>query len=631
MITVRIKKLPKQLINRIAAGEVVERPASALKELMENSIDAQADKITIDLLQGGIKQIKVSDNGAGIHQDDIGLSIEQHATSKISDEEDLYRIATLGFRGEGLASVASVSRFTLASKIADELHGYAISSNFGLIEPIMPKAMNNGTIVEVQDLYHNIPARKKFLKSETTEYSHCRGVFERIALSYPQINFQLSNNGKVIHNLQNQTLLERIATLFGNDYTHHYFEILEISGLTLSGYVYHPSYLSGNKVVQYFYVNGRFVRDKVIQNAIKQGFSGVLHHDHQPQYVLFLEVNPEEVDVNVHPTKSEVRFRESGAVHSFISSSLKKALGQDIHHQEATIASGEAVRISSEGVLTSDYARDINLNNQPANPVSFPTSYRQANSNINPSENRKSHAQYSYANSSNEAKAIREWLPPRENLKPFKSTKQELFHDLNNNDSADVVKLGYAIAQIHGVYILAQASDGMIVVDMHAAHERILLEKLKQQLQLKQLNSQNLLIPLRISVDEILFDTAKEHTDELKKLGFICDLTAENELVVEAVPILIKTSNCEKLVIDVLTELNKFGNSNVLAEHQEEVLSTMACHSAVRANHQLSIPEMNAILRDMEQTERANYCNHGRPTWFKLSMAELDGMFMRGK
>ena len=255
MITVRIKKLPKQLINRIAAGEVVERPASALKELMENSIDAQADKITIDLLQGGIKQIKVSDNGAGIHQDDIGLSIEQHATSKISDEEDLYRIATLGFRGEGLASVASVSRFTLASKIADELHGYAISSNFGLIEPIMPKAMNNGTIVEVQDLYHNIPARKKFLKSETTEYSHCRGVFERIALSYPQINFQLSNNGKVIHNLQNQTLLERIATLFGNDYTHHYFEILEISGLTLSGYVYHPSYLSGNKVVQYFYVS----------------------------------------------------------------------------------------------------------------------------------------------------------------------------------------------------------------------------------------------------------------------------------------------------------------------------------------------------------------------------------------
>jgi DNA mismatch repair protein MutL len=615
----RIKKLPAHLINRIAAGEVVERPASALKELMENSVDAKADKIIVELVQGGVKQIKVVDNGSGIHQDDIPLSIEQHATSKITDENDLYHIKTLGFRGEGLASIAAVSNFVLASKIADNDHGYSISSNFGAINPITPKAMNNGTIVEVADLYHNIPARKKFMKSETTEYAHCRGIFERIALSYPEVGFELINNGKTIYKLNKQTLLERIAGLFGDDYIHHYFEILEISGFNLSGYIYHPSYLSGNKTIQYFYVNGRYVRDKVIQNAIKQGFSGVLHHEHQPQYVLFLEVNPEEVDVNVHPTKSEVRFRESGGVHSFISGSLKKALGQDIHRVEAQHTE-TSVAVNNQELPVSEYPTNRSFNGGSG------ASFGMRQGGIQQNDWKR-----------DDSRAIREWLPPRGELKasPIRDTiiKAELFYEPDNIET-NITKpmLGYAVAQIHGVYILAQTTDGLIVVDMHAAHERILLEKLKQQLNANQLSSQNLLMPITVTLDEILFDTAMEHKNELLKLGFIIKFdSSSNELIIESVPMLINSSNIEKMLKDILIELNKYGNSNVLTEHQEEILSTMACHTAVRANHQLSIPEMNAILRDMEQTERANYCNHGRPTWFKLSMGELDGMFMRGK
>ena len=621
----RIKKLPAHLINRIAAGEVVERPASALKEIMENSVDAKSDRIIVELVEGGVKQIKVTDNGSGIHQDDIPLTIEQHATSKITVEDDLYNIQTLGFRGEGLASIAAVSNFVLASKIEANSHGYAISSNFGVINPVAPKALNNGTIVEVGDLYHNIPARKKFMKSETTEYAHCKAIFERIALSYPEVSFELSNNSKNIYKIGKQTLIERIASLFGEDYNHHYFEILECGNYNLSGYVYHPSYLSGNKTIQYFYVNGRYVRDKVIQNAIKQGFSGVLHHEHQPQYVLFLEVNPTDVDVNVHPTKSEVRFRESGSVHSFISSSIKKALGNDIH------------RANLEQTITN--TRNTEL------PATFESNYtpKAFGGGGFPHNDWKQ----------DDSRAIREWLPPRGELRSSADNSQfvesrnevrsasrielgvrvELFSEEGNSHlNSTNPMLGFAIAQLHGVYILSQTTDGLIVVDMHAAHERILLEKLKTQLNHQEVSSQNLLMPVVVKLDEILFDSATEHKDTLSKLGF--SITYElnaTEIQVESVPVLFNASNIEQMVKDVINELNKYGNSNVLAEHQEEILSTMACHTAVRANHQLNIAEMNAILRDMEQTLRSNYCNHGRPTWFKLSMNELDAMFMRGQ
>lgn len=624
----RIKKLPNILINQIAAGEVVERPASALKELLENSIDARADKIIVDLTDGGIKQIKITDNGVGICEADLHLALDRHATSKLEDEDSLYNVTTLGFRGEGLASIASVSRFSLASRIEGSQHGYKISSNFGVLSDVVPGAVNNGTVVEVNELYHNIPARKKFLKAATTEYGHCKNVFERISLSYPQIGFELRHNGKMIYQLESQPLLQRISQLFGDDYTKSPFEILEtqMNNLSLSGYIYHPSYLSGTKTVQFFYINGRYVRDRVIQNAVKQGFSGVLHHEHQPQYVLFLEIDPHEVDVNVHPTKSEVRFREVGSIHNFISSSIRKALAVSPDSRvNATVfaTDGEEVRpITDNRTSFVDTNRSTGYNSVPAYEKSssagarFSDNFRRENAQA-PGKS-----------------AIRQWLPPEGVLNSLVTTQKSanLFTEDNNETYSEVLPmLGFALALLGGIYILSQADDGLIVVDMHAAHERIILERLKQQVANHDVPAQRLLVPLELDIDEIMAATFKEHETDLKALGIECRLLDSTKLEVEAIPLLINTTDTGRLVLDTLSELSSYGNSNALAEHSEEILSTIACHSAVRANHQLTITQMNSILRDMEQTLRADYCNHGRPTWFRLSMQELDTMFMRGK
>jgi DNA mismatch repair protein MutL len=619
----RIKKLPNILINRIAAGEVVERPASALKELLENSIDANADKIIVELNEGGIKQIKITDNGLGICNDDLPLALDRHATSKLENEDGLYNVTTLGFRGEGLASIASVSRFSLSSKIDSSQYGYKISSNFGVLSDVSPSALNNGTVVEVSELYHNIPARKKFLKSATTEYAHCKGVFERIALSYPQITFELWHNTKIIYQLSAEPLLQRIAQLFGDEYIKNPFEILETqaNGLSLSGYVYHPSYLPGNKTVQYFYINGRYVRDRVIQNSLKQGFSGVLHHEHHPQYVLFLEIDPYEVDVNVHPTKSEVRFREVGSIHGFISSSVRKALAStpemkrpvlETNSVEITGPSSDNSPTYSSGSGSFSHTKTASYERSPGS--SFSANFRRENT-----------AEVSRS-------VIKKWLPPEAGLQSAGGLKPtELFSENQSvrEDTAPI--LGFAVALLNGVYILSQTDDGLIVVDMHAAHERIILERLKSQLEKNQISSQSLLMPLVLDIDEILVATFTEHQTELKTLGIECKLLANNKLEIEAIPLLVDATDIERLVVDTLRELSNYGNSNALIQHSEEILSTIACHSAVRANHHLTTQQMNAILRDMEQTLRADYCNHGRPTWFKLSMQELDGMFMRGK
>lgn len=622
----RIKKLPNILINRIAAGEVVERPASALKEILENSIDAYATKITVELSSGGIRGIKLIDNGVGICYDDMALALDRHATSKIKNEDDLYQIVTLGFRGEGLASIASVSNFKLSSKIKEDKHGYIISSQFGIISEVMPSAINDGTIVEVNELYHNIPARKKFLKAEATEYGHCKAVFERIALSNPNIEFELKHNGKVVYNLPIQPLLARVEAIFGHDYNHHYFEMLEMSinDLNLSGYVYHPSYLSGTKTVQYFYLNGRYVRDKVIQNAIKQGFSGVLHHEHQPQYVLFLEINPSEVDVNVHPTKSEVKFREVGSVHNFISSSIRKALAVNVKEQ------------TYENSLVEQHLEQ-KFSSKDLSPMAFTTSHS-TYSNTSSRDYGYGHSIANKYDKLSESKIIKQWLPNDE-LPHFTTEvnqrnlqNQSLFTtSIKKNEDATIFPLGNAIAQLHGVYILSQTHDGLIVVDMHAAHERIVLEKLKKQLENSDVISQQLLIPVNLPIKEEISEVLDTHSEELKRLGFDISLIGEKEIIIRSIPSLLDSSKIEKLVFDLLLEFSKYGNSNVITDHTEEVLSTMACHSAVRANHHLTIPEMNALLREMEDTDRANYCNHGRPTWFKMSMKELDGMFMRGK
>jgi DNA mismatch repair protein MutL len=627
-MTQRIHKLEDNLVNRICAGEVVERPASALKEILENSIDAGATTISVELEQGGVKLIKITDNGSGIAADDLTLAIERHATSKLNSEDDLYAIQTLGFRGEGLASIASVSWFNLSSREAGS-SGYQISNIFGDIQPVKPAALNYGTIVEVKDLYHNIPARKKFLKSETTEYQHCKTVFDRLSLSHPEITFKLSHNDKEIYNLSSSDLIGRTVDLYGSSYGKKYFTIAEIAGedLTLSGYVYHPAYLEQNKNLQIFFVNGRYVRDKVIQSAVKQGFSSVLHHEHSPNYVLFLTINPADIDVNVHPSKSEVRFKDSGAIHSFISRSLKKAL---------------ALTLSS--TLAEDSFTGRNHDSDNYTPTPYPAgngatydkqvSNWQGNDYQSSAQNYKNSQPYQRPLENN-PDLVREWLGS--SLGGMnKTSSSDLFVEDGDElsgvaNNATFPPLGHAIAQLQGVYILSQTRDGMIVVDMHAAHERIILEKLKRQLGTNAIAAQQLLMPLALNVNPILIEASHKHRDELSLLGFELDVIGEQQLAIRAIPLLLDGEQTEQLVRDVLQDLANFGSSNVILQHQEEILSTMACHCAVRANHQLSIAEMDALLREMEQTERSNYCNHGRPTWFKLTMHDLDGMFMRGK
>lgn len=624
----KIHKLNDHLVNRICAGEVVERPASALKEILENSIDAEASQINVELLEGGIKLIRVTDNGSGIAAEDLPLAIERHATSKLISEDDLYAIHTLGFRGEGLASIASVSWFNLASRLANNSIGYQISNIFGEVQEVKPASLNFGSVVEAKDLYHNIPARKKFLKSETTEYSHCKTAFERLAVSHPEIGFRLSHNTKEIYNLPASDLVQRVADLFGNSYATRAFCVAEVGGeeLTLSGYVYHPAYLEQNKNVQLFYVNGRFVRDKVVQNAIKQGFSGVLHHEHAPNYALFLTLDAADVDVNVHPSKSEVRFKDSGAIHSFISRSLKKTLAVSMNQSNSDLNSAE---MSS---------RDIShLSTLAAEDFPKYQNYAGANSSSeNMTRSTGFATQGTYPNNtefSQNPNLVREWLGSS-----FPINRQIMNNDLFTDEETNSAEnnltlppLGHALAQLQGVYILAQNKDGMIVVDMHAAHERIILERLKLQLGTNAIAAQQLLMPLALQVTPRMLESLSQHHAELSLLGFEIDIIGEEQLAIRAIPLLLDDGKTEQLVREVLQDLVNFGGSNVILEHQEEILSTMACHCAVRANHQLSLAEMNALLREMEQTERSNYCNHGRPTWFKLTMRDLDEMFMRGK
>jgi DNA mismatch repair protein MutL len=617
----RIYKLDNNLINRIAAGEVVERPASALKELIENSIDARATKIVVELINGGISLIKITDDGGGIHKDDLLLSIDRHATSKLTSEDDLYNVSTLGFRGEGLASIASVADFNLSSKPKNSECGYKVSSVYGVISNVVPASMNVGTVVEVHNLYHNIPARKKFLKAETTEYGHCKNVFERLALSNPQIHFELKHNGKEVYRLTADNLLNRIVALFGDEYAKNYFEILEPqpNGLSISGYIYHPSYIKSSKPLQYFYVNSRYVRDKVVQNAVKQGYSGVIHHEHQPHYVLFLDIAVGEVDVNVHPTKTEVRFRESGSVHGFIASSIRKYLSQNITHDkvDTTVAISSPSTYSDNLVSDTLIKQPLHLDSgvkaqysfdlSPAKPSFMPNDFKARDF----------------------TKVTQNWLNDSSSALPDKNTSSNQ-DGVHLHSQSQNISLGYAIAQLNGIYILAQTQDGLIVVDMHAAHERIMLERLKEQYLSHQVVVQSLLLPITFLIADELIEALQHNLDNLSALGFIVD-NQHGEVTINGVPALINAKDSKQLLLDTLTELSNFGGSQVINESYEKVLSVMACHSAVRANHQLSIDEMNAVLRDMEQTPRANYCNHGRPTWFKISMHELDGMFMRGK
>jgi len=596
----RIHLLPDQLISQIAAGEVVERPASALKELLENSLDAGSSDIQVSLLQGGVKQLKVTDNGTGIAQDDLAMALTRHATSKISTLEDLEAVASLGFRGEALASVASVSRTQVSSRAQGTKHAWRIASNGSEISSIEPTALDAGCIVEVNDLYFNTPARRKFLKTEATEFGHCEEAFIRAALSRPDVAFMLQHNGRALSRFSVSEPQKRFSEVLGAEFAAEAIAVDEsAAGLRLWGLVAKPTFNRNSRDTQYVYVNGRFVRDKLIAHAIRQAYQDVLHHDRHPAFVLFLELDTNLVDVNVHPAKTEVRFRDGQAIHQFIFHSLHKALATPTGTSNAVTASQAQYNPFTSTQSYPSYQSQINLavNESPSFYATMFTKTGEA-------DNRQFSSPVCYAD------------------------------ELQNGEAQDY-PLGFAVAQIHGVYVLAQNAQGLVVVDMHAAHERIMYEKLKNALDSKNVPMQPLLLPVSFNADRLEVATVNEEltsgAGNLQQLGFDIAVLSPNTLAVRAVPTMLQNADAVTLARDVLRDLREYGGSRALTERRNELLGTMACHAAVRANRSLTIPEMNALLRDMEATERSGQCNHGRPTWFQVSMGDLDKMFMRGK
>ena len=586
-----IHLLPDLLINQIAAGEVIERPASALKELLENSLDAGASDIAVQLEGGGIKLLRVRDNGKGIARDDLPLALMRHATSKIASLDDLQRVASMGFRGEALASMAAVAQLSLSSSTALDAHGWKVEARDGQMSEPAPTSHAQGSTVELRELYFNTPARRKFLKSEATEFAHCEETFKRIALSRPDVAFSLQHNGRTVWQLPVQPPAERIAAILGEEFGHAAVSVeRQTANLLLQGFAALPAYSRSTRDAQYFFVNGRFVRDKVAGHALRQAYQDILHHQRHPAFVLFLDLPPEQVDVNVHPAKSEVRFRESQGVHQFIFHTLQQAL--------SIPASG------GQGAAGTD--------SKPA-----------------PAQPQQQHIGLGTAQ---QAAAYRLWemQAGKEEGESGKITPT-LYSPLTTRHSPEFPPLGYALAQLSGIYILAQNAHGLAVVDMHAAHERIVYEKFKAALDAERIATQPLLIPVTFHAEPLDVATAEANQQALDRLGFDIAPLSPTTLAVRAMPVMLRQAEAETVAFEVLRELREYGASRALTERRDELLATIACHAAVRANHALSITEMNALLREMEQTERTGQCNHGRPTWFQLSLTDLDKMFMRGK
>lgn len=625
----KIHLLPDQLISQIAAGEVVERPASALKELLENSVDAGSKQIQVALQQGGMKLLKVSDDGHGIAKDDLELALTRHATSKIQSLEDLEQVGSLGFRGEALASIASISRTVLTSRQRAASHAWQISAEGTHGQAVSPAALDVGTIVEVHDLYFNTPARRKFLKTENTEFGHCEDAFTRVALSRPNVGFLLQHNGKAITRLAANTPQQRITDVLGSEFAAQSVWLEEDSGgLRLWGMTASPTYQRHSRDSQYVFVNGRFVRDKLIAHAIKQAYQDVLHGDKHPAFVLFLELDPSLVDVNVHPAKTEVRFRESQAVHRFIFHSLHKALAKtsaEIQASQPVQAPFNPFRPANVPAFT-----------MPREQVEMPLQSRPAfGGNYQPAMNDGAAlAQQFYGQLYGD-------LTPTATVGSIEESDssvslQEVTPVMASSTAAEAPQqypLGFALGQLHGIYILAQNAQGMVVIDMHAAHERIMYERLKNALSEKAIATQPLLIPISFYAEKVEVATLQslQGSDTLQQLGFDLATLSPTTIAIRAVPTMLQDADVVALARSVLRDLHEYGASRVLLERQNEVLGTMACHSAVRANRQLTITEMNALLRDMEATERSGQCNHGRPTWFQVSLNDLDKMFMRGE
>ncbi len=606
----QIQVLPDLLISQIAAGEVVERPASVLKELLENSLDAGALEIQVSLEAGGIARIQVEDDGSGIAQADFGLALARHATSKIRSLDDLESVGSLGFRGEALASIAAVARVSLTSRTHDAPHAWTLAAEGtgSTVEPVQPAARQPGTTLTVADLYFNTPARRKFLRTEATEFGHCENVFQRIALARPDVAFLLKHNGRVSAHYRVQTVGERVAAILGKEFSaaSHALEA-EAGTLALRGFAGAPQAARSRADSQYFFVNGRFVRDRLLSHAVREAYSDVLHGDRQPAYALFLELDPRGVDVNVHPAKTEVRFRDSRSIHQFIFHAVKRALSPAAGQAPVAFAELGAASPSGDGFVA---PRPAYRPYQPGLGVEQPVAAYQslfagtgASAGANAGATLAAPPAMQYARPDGLPETARPGAPP----------------------------LGYALAQLHGVYILAQNEAGLVLVDMHAAHERIVYEKMRNALDAGALQRQSLLVPAMFQADSVEVATAEEQQDALDTLGFEIGVASPTTLAVRAVPASLAGGDLPALARSVLADLREYGATEALAARRDELLSTMACHAAVRANRILSVPEMNALLREMEATERAGSCNHGRPTWYQLSMADLDRLFLRGR
>ncbi|GHS82892.1 DNA mismatch repair protein MutL [Pseudomonas sp. PAGU 2196] len=627
----RIQLLSPRLANQIAAGEVVERPASVAKELLENSLDSGARRIDVEVEQGGVKLLRVRDDGGGISADDLPLALARHATSKIRELEDLEGVLSLGFRGEALASISSVARLTLTSRTANASEAWQVETEGRDMTPrVQPAAHPVGTSVEVRDLFFNTPARRKFLKAEKTEFDHLQEVIRRLALARFDVGFHLRHNGKSIlslHEAHDETArARRVGAICGPGFMEQALPIdVERNGLRLWGWVGLPTFSRSQADLQYFFVNGRAVRDKLVAHAVRQAYRDVLFNGRHPTFVLFLELEPNGVDVNVHPTKHEVRFREGRSVHDFLYGTLHRALA-DVRPEDqlaAPAAAGDIVRPSGQQAGEFGPQGEMRL----ASPVlEQPRAPQFSISNGGSGSGYQS--QYSPRPSqplpAAESQAVyREFYKPLSDGAAAPSSLPE--------SQGDIPPLGYALAQLKGIYILAENAVGLVLVDMHAAHERIMYERLKVAMASEGLSGQPLLVPESLALSQREADCAEEHAQWFQRLGFELQRLGPETLAIRQIPALLKQAEANRLVQDVLADLMEYGTSDRIQAHLNELLGTMACHGAVRANRRLAIPEMNALLRDMENTERSGQCNHGRPTWTQMGLDDLDKLFLRGR
>jgi DNA mismatch repair protein MutL len=599
-----IARLPDLLISQIAAGEVVERPASVLKELLENSLDAGSTAIQVHLEEGGVKLIRITDDGCGIARKELALALTRHATSKITSLDDLERVATLGFRGEALASVASVARLSITSRERGAAHAWKLRADPGA-EP-EPAALMAGTVVEMRDLYYNTPARRKFLKSESTEFAHCADAVRRLALTRPDVAISLTHNGRSLFQLAPADRARRIAEVVGDDFITAARPVDAVAGpIVLTGFAIDPTRAGEAKDGQNVFVNGRFVRDKIISHALREAYRDVLHGARQPAVCLFLEIDPTLVDVNVHPAKTEVRFRDSRAVHQFVYHAIQRTLATPIQEESRENRGQTTVSAKKEPWSVPGFT--------PGSPP--PLRHQGSLGVAEPAAS----SYLAFVQAAQRASASASTSAAAPQFRPETPVER------------DGPPLGYALAQLHGIYILAQNARGLIIVDMHAAHERILYEKLKAAFDDRQVATQNLLIPAVFSAEALDVAAVEEHAAALAELGFQIAPLGPNQLGVRSVPALLQSGDPVALARSLIADLREHGITQLATARRNELLATMACHGAVRARRQLSIPEMNALLRQMEETERAGQCNHGRPTWSELSISDLDKLFMRGQ